>query len=339
MNDNGHPAPNPRELLGGYATGSLTDAEQKALFEAALTDHTLFEELMREQALKETLAAPGVRRELIAALEPKPARRWQWTWAAWSAAGALAATAVIGIILTREPKPQLTATSAPKRVERMQESAPPAETRRAPEPEAKLAEKPAPKEMAARAKPKKETPPPQQDLPAAPIVASAPAQAPAAVAIEAQPIAAPSAEAAGAAAPGALADAASIAPKPIEYGILRGDDAGVFRPIASGAELTDGDRFKITVTPRANGPLVVTALGRTGATIVARLQAQAGATAILPTEQSLRAGDVQSLVLEFGMPSPPDARKLLQFGRSAARAKSAAPPTEGVRIEIPIGRR
>jgi len=37
-----------RKLIGGYATGTLTAAEQKLLFDAALDDQELFDELARE---------------------------------------------------------------------------------------------------------------------------------------------------------------------------------------------------------------------------------------------------------------------------------------------------
>jgi hypothetical protein len=36
-----------QKLIGGYATGSLTAGEQQALFEAALEDQELFDELAR----------------------------------------------------------------------------------------------------------------------------------------------------------------------------------------------------------------------------------------------------------------------------------------------------
>src|SRR6516162_9616273 len=42
-----------KELLGGYATGTLTSAEREALLHAALDDQDLFDELAREQSLKE----------------------------------------------------------------------------------------------------------------------------------------------------------------------------------------------------------------------------------------------------------------------------------------------
>lgn len=57
------------KLLGGYATNTLTEAERKALFEAALHDQVLFDALADEQALKELLSDPTARRRILAALE------------------------------------------------------------------------------------------------------------------------------------------------------------------------------------------------------------------------------------------------------------------------------
>lgn len=57
------------KLLGGYATGTLTEAECDALFGAALHDQALFNALADDQALKELLDDPESRRRLIAALE------------------------------------------------------------------------------------------------------------------------------------------------------------------------------------------------------------------------------------------------------------------------------
>jgi hypothetical protein len=67
------------KLMAGYATGSLTEAERKALMEAALEDQGLFDELADEAALKEVLDEPGARQRLLAALEPP--RRPGWLWA------------------------------------------------------------------------------------------------------------------------------------------------------------------------------------------------------------------------------------------------------------------
>src|SRR5579862_8456474 len=92
-----------RKLLGGYATGSLTEAERTALFQAALEDQELFDELAGEQVLKEVLDEPGARQRLIAVLEP-PRKHRAWLWAA---AATLAATAlIIGVVVSqRTPAP------------------------------------------------------------------------------------------------------------------------------------------------------------------------------------------------------------------------------------------
>ena len=101
-----------RKLLGGYAAGTLTEEERRALFEAALTDQDLFNELAREQALKELLEDPGARRQLLAALEEKPGfvdrwRAWMGRPVAWVAAGSLAVVALLVVVVVRRAEPPL----------------------------------------------------------------------------------------------------------------------------------------------------------------------------------------------------------------------------------------
>jgi hypothetical protein len=93
-----------RKLIGGYATGTLTEAEQKLLFDAALDDQELFDELSHEQTLKEMLDEPGARERLIAALgQPKPKR---FVWWPWAAAGTAIAAVVVAIVVIRPPAKQ-----------------------------------------------------------------------------------------------------------------------------------------------------------------------------------------------------------------------------------------
>jgi hypothetical protein len=66
-----------RKLLGGYATGNLTKAEQKALYEAALHDDELFTALADEQALRDLLADPAAKRKLLAVVTKKESPRPQ----------------------------------------------------------------------------------------------------------------------------------------------------------------------------------------------------------------------------------------------------------------------
>jgi hypothetical protein len=112
-----------RKLLGGYATGTLTSEEQRALFEAALLDQALFDELAREQALREALDDSTNRAELLRALDDAgearqrehimgtPRRRW-WVWGL-AGSGALAAAAVTVFVLVntdlRSRPPQVAA--------------------------------------------------------------------------------------------------------------------------------------------------------------------------------------------------------------------------------------
>lgn len=87
-----------RKLLGGYATGTLTPEEVRALFMAALEDQKLFDDLAREQELKEVLEDPGVRADLLAATE-QAKKRWPWWAIPAASAAALAAITVVFVVL------------------------------------------------------------------------------------------------------------------------------------------------------------------------------------------------------------------------------------------------
>ena len=70
--------PNPRELLGGYATSTLSRQEREELFAAALEDQQLFDELVDEESLRELLDDPLERQRLINELseERRVSDRW-----------------------------------------------------------------------------------------------------------------------------------------------------------------------------------------------------------------------------------------------------------------------
>ncbi|ODT45269.1 MAG: hypothetical protein ABS70_03585 [Nitrospira sp. SCN 59-13] len=72
-------------LLGGFAADTLTPEERKRLYAAALHDQQLFTALADEQALKELLANPDVRRRLLQALpQSSPtATGGTLTWWGW----------------------------------------------------------------------------------------------------------------------------------------------------------------------------------------------------------------------------------------------------------------
>ena len=61
------------KLLGGFAADTLTPEEKQLLYTAALQDQQLFNALVDEQAFKELLSDPDVRRRLLASLEQKSA--------------------------------------------------------------------------------------------------------------------------------------------------------------------------------------------------------------------------------------------------------------------------
>ncbi|MGH9665719.1 MAG: hypothetical protein ACRD9L_14940, partial [Bryobacteraceae bacterium] len=163
-----------KKLLGGYATGTLTEDERRTLFEAALEDQELFEALAGEQALKEALETPGAREELLRAARAHPERRGsRWVLALrgpwpWAAAGATALTAVLLVMLVR--------TERPARREAAQVESAPALKTTPPEPLKDQAKKPSePVRQSAKRAPKPSAPAAEEAR--APQVAPLPAPA------------------------------------------------------------------------------------------------------------------------------------------------------------------
>jgi len=130
-------------LLGGYATGTLSEQERKALFEAALEKQELFDALADDEALRELLADAGFRQRLIGALEArKPAfgerlAGWLRRPVPVALAGTVAVAVVAVVTVTRTSGP----TTALREIAVMKQSAPMPEAA-APEPE--IAPAPAP---------------------------------------------------------------------------------------------------------------------------------------------------------------------------------------------------
>ena len=67
-----------QNLLGGFATDTLTDRERELLFTAALNNQELFDALANDQALRDLLSDPASRRQLLQALEPRKREFFAW---------------------------------------------------------------------------------------------------------------------------------------------------------------------------------------------------------------------------------------------------------------------
>jgi hypothetical protein len=73
------------KLLGGFAADTLTPEEKRSLYTTALQDQQLFNALADEQALKELLSNPDVRRRLLTSLEEQRASATgsSFSWLDW----------------------------------------------------------------------------------------------------------------------------------------------------------------------------------------------------------------------------------------------------------------
>ncbi len=64
--------PDPASLVAGHATSTLSEAERRRLYRAALDDQEVFDRLVEEEQWRRIFDAPGVRGELLAALAEPP---------------------------------------------------------------------------------------------------------------------------------------------------------------------------------------------------------------------------------------------------------------------------
>ena len=110
------------KLLGGFAADTLTPEERERLFRVALQDQQLFNALADEQALKELLTDPAVRRRLLQSLSRQqgagPSHSWlDWfarpaglAWAGGFAAGVFAV--ILGLKVYQDSLRQASETAA-----------------------------------------------------------------------------------------------------------------------------------------------------------------------------------------------------------------------------------
>jgi len=92
----------PRDLLGGVASSTLSPKEREVLFTAALEDQSLFNELLSEEPLREVLSDEVARARLLANLtdDEKGSFVPRWVWA-MRLAGAALAVLILGIAAYR----------------------------------------------------------------------------------------------------------------------------------------------------------------------------------------------------------------------------------------------
>ena len=290
-----------RKLVGGYATGTLTAEERHALLEAALRDQDLFNELARDQALKDLLEDPLARRQLLDAVEEKPSlaavlTTWLRRPATWAVAGGLAAAAVLLVVLVRppvippKPEPVLMA-----KLEAPQEAPPPVV---AVPPPARVPEKAA---LADKAKVEVAEVAAQQTLGVAVQEKGLQAPAPlekrrlAASEVSVQP---------GAARISFLATEADMLPSPIPYRFLRAGPTGDFVEAASATVFAKDDRIRLVFEPAQSGRLrVVSSSSQT----LLDLDAQSGATATLdvPPGETKLTGTFRTIPFEIRIQRQP----------------------------------
>jgi hypothetical protein len=177
------------KLLGGYATGTLTEAERSRLFAAALEQQAIFEALLDEEALRDLLADPATKAQLLTALAAPATPRiipfWRRT-GVLGAAASLIVAATAGLAYLRSPNaipsvvqqeaaktPGSTATEAPAT------KAAAASAAKAPDASAAGKAPPELRRKAAPAAPSRDADQPRQEavVPMAPAPAAAPAAA------------------------------------------------------------------------------------------------------------------------------------------------------------------
>lgn len=251
------------KLLGAYAAGTLTAEERQALFAAALEDQRLYETLVREEPLRELLADPSARGELLAALDnvPKP---WYYREVH---PGIIAAAACAVVIVTVAVKFWPLRTAPPVSVVAQAELPQPAKSdipnalifqdQQAPARQSNLPLPPPPAIQA---------PPPPKLEPAVDAVlaqsfarSSQPAAPGPVVAGNSAVLPTPVPAAGSSVLPMAAAFRAAAAPTPlsVRYTILKKLPNGQFAPVDPGKELDSGDEIVIRLEPAESGFLYV----------------------------------------------------------------------------------
>ncbi len=305
-----------RKLIGGYATGNLADDERNALFAAALSEQELFDELVKEQGLKELLDDPEARRRLLHELRPAPQRNAVWRWAA---AGSLAlATVIIAVVMMRVPeKPKAAPVQMAERLPAPAEPTQPAPA--VPSPVAPSLQD------SVRAMPRQAAPKPANRVAAAP-VAALPEQVDAVA---------------------KLKDTAATASTVIggvvgglPYRILRRDAGGAFTEASVDSLFNAGDAVRLRVEPPTAGLLSLTS----GDQLLASIPVEAKQSYDLPVDQPITldgpAGETRlALALLPREGARRDVREKKAEALAAGGAGAAAQPRAVFSVEIVLRHR
>jgi hypothetical protein len=264
-----------RKLLGGYATGTLSDEEKQLLYDAALNDDKLFAALADEHALKELLDDSAVRAQLLRATE-EPEFTLGGAFREWfdrPKAKALVATGIVLIsIIGVNTYRQTAREEKPPQVAEVRTPGPP------PPP---VAEVPAPRQ-ARKAAPKPQSQPAPPPPPAKGVVGGIMGGAPAVSTLRFKE---------QATADGML---------PVQYELLRQDASGEYRPVASGAEFAPGDILRVRVTAAMNGAVAIAGAGQT----TLSQMVSAGQTVSIPATGGITVTpETHTLVLTFSTPA------------------------------------
>ncbi|MCC6392462.1 MAG: hypothetical protein IT167_17815 [Bryobacterales bacterium] len=313
----------PGNMIGGYASGNLSPQEQEKLFEAALHDQHLFDALMDEQALKDYLEQPGVKAELLEALQPKPTlwrrlRHWLTSPASYAAAGTLAAAAVLVVVVLNRPSShQATVEVAKPPLPMVTEPVTPAIP--APPPAAEREPAPAPakrKDMVAPPAQRRnvsQTPIPQQypeesrqSGPAASRLSDKQEQA--SRRDEAQQSLPANAPAAAGGLAGGVIGGVAPAPAPpvieqplsLSYTLLRRDPEGRYSPVTT-STVAARDSLRLEVTPNHDGIVSLYSRNEAGleTLILKGMPLSRGQTAAVPPSGGFSAAGSTKLVLVF----------------------------------------
>jgi len=307
------------KLLSGYATDTLTDAEKRALFAAALEDQELFSALAKEEPLRELLQDPAARQRLLEVLgpasDPFAARAWRWLRqpAVLAAAGGLAVLLIAAGVVLRHAR-----SGARQETIVAQAIPPPAAPQPAPPVPVRAKTQPAPLRKAKRL-----------PLRVVPTVAQEAAPAPPPPAPAAPP---PSATGSFATLRRAAERAALIGGNPaIPYTLLRRDPNGSYAPVAGGTVFHAGDSVRLQVQPPEPGLLYLLQRGEAGWNRIADLSVEKNRSYELPPGggvESGKAGQVELMLLLLRPASTPAARFVPADANALAGAPGAGPATK-----------